>query len=163
MIQKSKVELHCYFLLKVRCYHKTTQAMNILLKEIGSLEAVNLSGRDVQSQFIVCSPKLTFSLFVWFYAGVSVGSMPQSPPLELWTSLKEEWERVGSTWLCRANKLFSWEALENLFSFFFIFIRGNQLSFYWALDIVQHHDPTHSNIFQKHLIHFLACVSSVLE
>lgn len=64
MKQKSKVEFHCDFLLKVTSLYGTIQQMNILSAEVGSLEAVNSSSRNVQTQFIVCSPKLTFSCFI---------------------------------------------------------------------------------------------------
>lgn len=67
-----------FFLLKVTRLYGTIRQMNILSAEVGSLEAVNSCSRNVQTQFTVCSPKLTFSCFIWFYAGVSVGPMPQS-------------------------------------------------------------------------------------
>lgn len=62
--QRSKVELRCDFPLKVTRFYGTMQQMNILSAEVGSLEAVNSSSRNVQTQFIVCSLKLTFSCFI---------------------------------------------------------------------------------------------------
>lgn len=62
--QKSKVELRCGFLLKVTRLYGTIQRMNILSAEVGSLEAASSSSRNVQTQFIVCSLKLTFSCFI---------------------------------------------------------------------------------------------------
>ena len=62
--QKSKVELRCDFSLKVTRLYGTIQQMNILSAEVGSLEAVNSSSRDVQTLFIVCSLELTFSCFI---------------------------------------------------------------------------------------------------
>lgn len=59
--QKSKVELRCDFSLKVASLCGTIQQMNNLSSEEGSLEAVNSRSRDVQTLFIVCSPRLTFS------------------------------------------------------------------------------------------------------
>lgn len=52
--------------------------MNILSAEVCSLEAVNSGSRNVQTQFTVCSLKLTFSCFIWFHPCVSVGPTPQS-------------------------------------------------------------------------------------
>lgn len=96
--QKRKVKLHSffsffflsffYFLLKVWCLCGTTQQMNILSAEVGSLEAVNLNSRNVQTQFITCSPELTFSYFIWFHSGVFVGSTLQS----LAIGLKQPWK-----------------------------------------------------------------------
>lgn len=77
-----------YFLLKVWCLCGTTQQMNILSAEVGSLEAVNLYSRNVQTQFITCSPELTFSYFIWFHSGVFVGSTLQS----LAIGLKQPWK-----------------------------------------------------------------------
>lgn len=76
--QKSKVELRCDFSLKVTCLYGTIQQMNILSAEVCSLEAVNSGSRNVQTQFTVCSLKLTFSCFIWFHPCVSVGPTPQS-------------------------------------------------------------------------------------
>lgn len=79
------------FLLKVWCLCGTTQQMNILSAEVGSLEAVNLNSRNVQTQFITCSPELTFSYFIWFHSGVFVGSTLQS----LAIGLKQPWKKRG--------------------------------------------------------------------
>lgn len=62
--QKSKVELRCDFPLKVTRLYGTVQQMNIVSAEVGSLEAVNSCSRNVQTQFIVCFPKLTFSCII---------------------------------------------------------------------------------------------------
>lgn len=75
---KSKVELCCDFSLKVTRLCGTIQQMNILSAEVCSLEAVNSSSRNVQTQFIVCSLKLTFSSFIWFRPSVSAGLKPRS-------------------------------------------------------------------------------------
>lgn len=75
---KSKVELCCDSSLKVTRLYGTIQQMNILSAEVRSLEAVNSSSRNVQTQFTVCSLKLTFSSFIWFRPSVSAGLMPHS-------------------------------------------------------------------------------------
>lgn len=94
MRQKSKVELRCDFSLKVTCLYGTIQQMNILSAEVCSLEAVNSSSRSVQTQFTVCSLKLTFSCFIWFHPCVSVGPTPQS----LNISFEWPWKR-NRKWL----------------------------------------------------------------
>lgn len=115
-----------YFSLKVRCLSRTMQQMNIPSKKVGSLEAVNLRVRNVQTQFTVCSPELTFSFSIWFHSSVSVGSTLHSFAL----SFEHPW-RGKEKELDLHISLVSFTVVA-LFRFFFFFF---YLKYFLFLDV----------------------------